>query len=307
MLATLFSTLVTLFPDMLGWLGSLAAKVSYTMVAESSNLFIDLFNNTTVRAFLIFLSSWGSVMFIVGVGLSLAECASNYKEGQGIDFQGTFKNIFLGLFASFGFVTIPILLYRFTMEATKILVGDSIDASIKKNLYEGFDEFLFWDLDESITNVTPDTARTELQTAIIGPIIISILAIVMACFIIKILLGNLKRSGILIILLTVCPIHLLSIPRGYTDAFYSWCKQVVGQCLTFFIQNFMLTLSMLFFANSSGITIVNMILSISILLAASEAPRILQQFGLESSVRTNATQAIYAASGITNIVRTFAH
>ena len=306
MLSSLFSTLVFLFPDMLGWLGSLAAKVSYTMVAESSNLFIDIFNNTTVRAFLIFLSSWGSVMFIVGVGLSLAECASSYKEGQGIDFQGIFKNIFLGLFASFGFVTIPILLYRFTMEATKILVGDSIDASIKKNLYEGFDEVVFADLDGKI-DFTPESVKTELQTAIIGPIIISILAIVMACFIIKILLGNLKRSGILIILLTVCPIHLLSIPRGYTDSFYSWCKQVVGQCLTFFIQNFMLTLSMLFFANSSGITIVNMILSISILLAASEAPRILQQFGLESSVRTNATQAIFAASGVTNIVRTFAH
>lgn len=46
--------------------------------------------------------------------------------------------------------------------------------------------------------------------------------------------ANLKRGGILLIQISVGSLYLFSVPRGYTDGFISWCKQVVGLCLTAF-------------------------------------------------------------------------
>lgn len=299
----IFSILVSLFPNLLRCTGAYCAKIIQVVLSYTLDSFLDVFNDNSVRSYFYFLFSWGGVMFIIGVGLALAEFAASFNEGNGADVRGTFKNIAVGLFASFGFVDIPILLFRFTIEATDLLIGGSISSVLQGQNFQTLTEFRFTE------NTTPeeliDSVGDAAQTASGGGFILAIFCIVMFVFIIKILLGNLKRNGILIILLTICPIHLLSIPRGYIDGFYSWCKQVVGQCVTFFVQNFLLALSILVFANAGNLTLSNLIITLGLLLSSSEAPRILQQFGLESSVRSNATQAIYAVSGITNIVRSF--
>ena len=93
---------------------------------------------------------------------------------------------------------------------------------------------------------------------------------------------------------------MFSIPRGYTDAFWSWCKQVLGLCITSFMQNVLLTLGLLVF--SSQLTSQSMILGTGIMLSAAEVPRILQQFGLDTSMKVNFSQAIMGASNAVNIV-----
>ena len=300
---SIFTILIALFPNLMKWIGAFSARLIQLLLSDVLYAFDGVFNDNSVRSYFYFLTSWGGVMFIIGVGLALAEFAASYNEGNGTDVKGTLKNIAVGLFASFGVVNIPILLFRFTIEATNSLIGGSISSALEGQNFQSLIEF------RALENTTPEgvieSSGETVMTASGGWFIGSIFCIVMFVFIVKIMLGNFKRSGILIVLLTICPIHLLSIPRGYTDGFYSWCKQVVGQCVTFFVQNFLLALSILVFANSGSLSLRNFLITLGILLASSEAPRILQQFGLESSVRSNATQAIYAVSGITNIVRSF--
>ena len=47
----------------------------------------------------------------------------------------------------------------------------------------------------------------------------------------------------------------------------------------------------------------NMLLGLGIMLAASEVPRIAQQFGLDSSVRFNVMSAVHATTTAINLTR----
>ena len=54
---------------------------------------------------------------------------------------------------------------------------------------------------------------------------------------IKVFFANLKRGGILLIQIAVGSLYMFSVPRGYTDGFIQWCKQIIGLCLTAFLQS----------------------------------------------------------------------
>lgn len=95
---------------------------------------------------------------------------------------------------------------------------------------------------------------------------------------------------------TVGSLYLFSVPRGYTDGFYQWCKQVAAICLTAFLQTTLLFLGMMTFQD-------NMLLGIGIMLAAGEVPRVAQQFGLDSSVKVNMSSVIYSTNSAVNLAR----
>ena len=54
--------------------------------------------------------------------------------------------------------------------------------------------------------------------------------------VIKVFFANLKRGGILLVMMATGSLYLFSVPRGYSDGFVSWCKQVAALCLTAFLQ-----------------------------------------------------------------------
>ena len=54
--------------------------------------------------------------------------------------------------------------------------------------------------------------------------------------VIKVFFANLKRGGILLIQIAVGSLYMFSVPRGYIDGFTQWCKQIIGLCLTTFLQ-----------------------------------------------------------------------
>ena len=59
---------------------------------------------------------------------------------------------------------------------------------------------------------------------------------------VKVVFSNIKRGGIMLCQIAVGSLYLFGIPRGYTDGFYSWCKQVIATCLTaFFADNYPLS------------------------------------------------------------------
>lgn len=81
------------------------------------------------------------------------------------------------------------------------------------------------------------------------------------------------------------------------DGFTSWCKQVIGLCLTAFLQATMLIAGLMVLSK-------NALLGLGIMLAAGEVPRIAGQFGLDTSTRANLMGSVYAAQSAVNLTRT---
>ena len=52
--------------------------------------------------------------------------------------------------------------------------------------------------------------------------------VMMTYAVVKVFFSNLKRGGILLIQIAVGSLYMFSIPRGYTDGFVQWIKQVIG-------------------------------------------------------------------------------
>ena len=86
---------------------------------------------------------------------------------------------------------------------------------------------------------------------------------------------------------------MFSIVRGYTDGFIQWCKQIIGICLTAFLQAVILIAGL-------GVMKENCLLGIGLILAASEIPRI----GLDTSMKANIMSTVYAAQSAMNITKT---
>lgn len=92
---------------------------------------------------------------------------------------------------------------------------------------------------------------------------------------------------------------MFSVPRGYIDGFVSWSKQVIGLCLTAFLQATVLI---------AGLMVVkdHALLGLGLMLSAGEIPRIAGAFGLDTSTKANLMSAAYAAQTAVSITRTIA-
>ena len=108
---------------------------------------------------------------------------------------------------------------------------------------------------------------------------------------------NLKRGGILLIQITVGSLYMFSVPRGYTDGFIQWCKQIIGLCLTAFLQATILIAGLMVFKDHA-------LLGLGLMLSAGEIPRIAGTFGLDTTTRANIMSAVYTAQAAVNTTRT---
>lgn len=85
--------------------------------------------------------------------------------------------------------------------------------------------------------------------------------------------------------------------RSASFLFTGWCKQVIGLCLTTFLQAVILV---------AGLMVVkdHALLGLGLMLSAGEVPRIAGQFGLDTGTRANVMGAVYAAQGAVNLTKT---
>ena len=100
--------------------------------------------------------------------------------------------------------------------------------------------------------------------------------------------------------MAVGSLYMFSVPRGYSDGFNQWIKQVVALCLTAFMQTTLLYLGLITFP-------LNMLLGLGIMLASNEVPKIAQQFGLDTSARVNMMSVVHASTTAVNLTRSLAH
>ena len=120
--------------------------------------------------------------------------------------------------------------------------------------------------------------------------------ILMTYAVVKVFFANLKRGGILLIQIAVGSLYMFSIPRGYTDGFVQWIKQVIGLCLTAFLQSTILVAGLMVFKDYA-------LLGLGLMLSAGEVPRIAGTFGLDTTTHANIMSAVYTAQTAVNATR----
>jgi len=242
------------------------------------NMGAELFEMSWVQAVVLFFSYLAWALYVTGLVVSTFECAIEYQSGRG-SVKDAALNAFKGFMAVGLFTVVPVELYKLAITLQGIFTS-------------------------GITGLANGgiSAMTLAALANVGgfgfnPIMGLFCVILMGYAVIKVFFANLKRGGILLIQIAVGSLYMFSVPRGYIDGFVSWCKQVVGLCLTAFLQSTILIAGLMVF-NSS------MLLGLGLMLAASEVPRIAGQFGLDTSTRGNLMSTVYAAQTAFNMTRT---
>ena len=90
---------------------------------------------------------------------------------------------------------------------------------------------------------------------------------------------------------------MFSVPKGYTDGFLQWCKQIIALCLTAFLQVTLLYLGLLTWRG-------NLLLGLGVMLAANEVPRIADAFGLDTSAKVTMSNVMHTTTSAVNLAKT---
>lgn len=272
---------------------------------------VSVFTDPNVRALIQFFKLFAAALWLIGSIMALMEFGIAYQS-EATSFRGTGMNLLKSFIALTLFAEVPVQLYNFTVD-----IQGSISTAITQTaaaatgvpttmtLVQGFfasalNVFVtsmmpaqvgliksVWDF---ITGAKGSTAALPFQTII--------QVVIMLYVVFKVFIGNLKRGGVLLIMIGTGSLHMLSLPRGYSDGFSAWCKQVAALCFTLFMQNIMFTLGLMLSKDSSAIY-----LTLGILMAAAEVPRIAQMFGLDTSAKANVGGAMQTATSAFTVIK----
>ena len=261
---------------------------------QMGNMGADLFDMPWVQSIVLFFSYLAWALYGVGLVVACFECAIEYQSGRG-SIRDTALNAIKGFMAVGLFTTVPVELYKLSVSLqgsfTAGITGRGTDfGTVAANIINTL---------KSAGDVNQAMSSNVFGglTAITSPIMMIFILILMGYAVIKVFFANLKRGGILLIQIAVGSLYMFSVPRGYIDGFMGWCKQVIGLCLTAFLQATVLI---------AGLMVVkdHALLGLGLMLAAGEIPRIAGQFGLDTSTKANLMGTVYAAQTAVNMTRT---
>ena len=276
-----------IYGQIVGFLGNFFALMG--------NMGVELFELDWVNAIVLFFSRLGWALFAVSVVVCAFECGIEYSAGRG-NLQQCALNVIKGFLAVSLFTVVPVRLY---------VLSVSLQGTFSAGL-TGYGR--------SIGDVGQDivTELSEIQTlsdavnsthfgldVITSPIMILFCVILMAYAVLKVFFANLKRGGILLIQIAVGSLYMFSIPRGYLDGFVGWMKQVIGLCLTAFLQSTILIAGLMIFKDHA-------LMGVGLMLSAGEVPRIAGNFGVDTTTKANVMSAVYTAQAAVNTTRTIA-
>ena len=262
--------------------------------SEMGGMGAELFEMSWVQSVVLFFSYLGWALFATGLVVACFECGVEYSSGRG-NVKETALNAIKGFLAVSLFTQVPVRLYELAVSLQADLtagitgfgttsIGDAAKAAL-----EDFNAV------ESLTSSGQIILRGFGQVTS-GLMVIFCLAL-MAYAVIKVFFANLMRGGILLIQIAVGSLYMFSVPRGYGDGFIQWCKQVVGLCLTAFLQATILVAGLMVFKDHA-------LLGLGLMLSAGEIPRIAGAFGLDTTTRANISSAVYTAQSAVSMART---
>ena len=261
--------------------------------AEMGNMGVELFEMSWVQSIVLFFSYLAWALYGTGLVMACFECGIEYSSGRG-NIRETALNAIKGFMAVSLFTVVPVRLYELSVTLQGQLTAGitGYGASIGDVASDIMQEF------SAVESLTDLTSGPFLGFgSITSGFMILFCIILMAYAIIKVFFANLKRGGILLIQITVGSLYMFSVPRGYTDGFIQWCKQIIGLCLTAFLQATILIAGLMVFKDHA-------LLGLGLMLSAGEIPRIAGTFGLDTTTRANIMSAVYTAQAAVNTTRT---
>ena len=261
--------------------------------AEMGNMGVELFEMSWVQSIVLFFSYLAWALYGTGLVVACFECGIEYSSGRG-NIRETALNAIKGFMAVSLFTVVPVRLYELSVTLQGQLTAGitGYGASIGDVASDIMQEF------SAVESLTDLTSGPFLGFgSITSGFMILFCIILMAYAIIKVFFANLKRGGILLIQITVGSLYMFSVPRGYTDGFIQWCKQIIGLCLTAFLQATILIAGLMVFKDHA-------LLGLGLMLSAGEIPRIAGAFGLDTTTRANIMSALYPAQAAVNTTRT---
>ena len=279
--------------NVIDWLYGQVVGLLGNFFAEMGGMGVELFDLEWVHAIVLFFSQLGWALFGVSLIVSGFEFGIEYASGRG-NIQQTALNAIKGFLSVSLFTTVPVRLYSLSVSLQGTLsTGLTGYGTSISEMGQGIIDEL--SAIESLADIpVGDYLGFKMMTS---PIIILFCIILMAYAVIKVFFANLKRGGILLIQIAVGSLYMFSIPRGYIDGFVQWMKQVIGLCLTAFLQSTILVAGLMVFKERA-------LLGLGLMLAAGEVPRIAGTFGLDTTTRANIMSAVYTAQAAVNTTRT---
>lgn len=278
----------TIWTTMLRWF----YETIYDAVADFfeliGNMGADIFDLNWVQATVKLFTLFGWSLFVAGLVVAIFDVAVEYQNGRA-NIKTTAINILKGFFACSLIGVVPIELYKFCITLQNTFAHDLAALGGASQTFE---------LGITAKGVLVGSFFAGNLSSQLGLFTLLCL-IAFAYCIVKIFFQNIKRGGILLVQMAVGSLYMFSVPRGYTDGFVQWMKQVAAICLTAFMQTTLLYLGLMTFPQ-------NMLLGLGIMLSANEVPRIAQQFGLDSSVRVNMMSVVHATTTAVNLTRSIA-
>ena len=255
--------------------------------ALMGNMGADVFQLDWVQATVRLFTLLGWSLFVAGLIVAVFDVAIEAQNGTP-KIKSTCLHILMGFMTCSMLGTVPIALYKFCITLQHTF---SLDLS-----------HLFAQ-SQSLSLSGQSTAILIGCFSVAGNIVINLFnllaMIAFAYCVIKVFFQNIKRGGILLVQIAVGSLYMFSIPRGNTDGFFQWVRQVIALCLTSFLQTTLLYLGLMTFAS-------NMLLGLGIMLAANEVPKIAQQFGLDTTARFNMMTVVHTASTAVSVGRLIA-
>lgn len=238
----------------------------------------DLFGMPWIKQIVQLFQNLGWALFIVGIVVALFDFAIESQNGRG-DPKTLALNIIKGFFAVNLFCVVPVQLYGFTVALQSSMSSDMTGLIAPEG-------------SGTLMNACLDVINGFL----FGPLLGILIAVMMGYAVIKVFFSSIKRGGILLIQISVGAMYMFSVPRGYTDGFIMWIKQVIATCLTAFLQSTMLICGLILFKD-------HWLLGLGVMLAAGEIPRIAGLFGLETAARPNINGVINTAQSAVHLVK----
>ena len=268
--------------ELLDWAYSQAVGFLGAFFALMGNMGVELFDLPWVQALVAFFTQLGWALFGMSVVVSCFEFGIEYSSGRA-NIRQTALSILKGFMAVSLFSVVPVRLYALSVSLqatfTASITGLGNIGALGQNI---------------ITKLTTPAGLIASGADFIfggpsfNPIMMLFCVILMAYAVLNVFFANLKRGGILLIQIAVGSLYMFSIPRGYIDGFTSWFKQVIGLCLTAFLQATILVAGLMVFSDHA-------LLGLGLMLSAGEVPRIAGAFGLDTTTRASLTSAVHTA------------
>ena len=286
----------TVMDDLIDWFYGQLVGFLGNFFAQMGNMGVELFDLEWVQAVILFFSKLAWALFAVSLVVRAFECGIEYASGRA-NLQQTALDMIKGFFAVSLFTTVPVRLYALSVSLQGTL---SVGLTGSDTTIGEVGQQIITDLSE-IDSLADMIDNSYFGLGVItSPLMILFCVILMAYAVIKVFFANLKRGGILLIQIAVGSLYMFSIPRGYIDGFVQWMKQVIGLCLTAFLQATILVAGLMVFREHA-------LLGLGLMLSAGEVPRIAGTFGLDTTTRANIMSAVYTAQAAVNTTRTILH